>query len=45
MLGRSPKTVLHAHRTGLMKKLGVHHVAALVRLAIGLGLVEASPDG
>jgi len=39
-LGMSPKTV-HAHRTRIMAKLGVHKVTALVRWAIRLGLTEA----
>jgi two-component system response regulator NreC len=40
ILGISPKTV-ESHRTRLMKKLGVHETAGLVRQAIRLGLVEA----
>ncbi len=35
----SPRTV-DTHRTNLMKKLGVHHVAGLVRIAIKAGLVK-----
>jgi DNA-binding NarL/FixJ family response regulator len=35
----SPRTV-DTHRTNLMKKLGIHHVAGLVRLAIKAGLVK-----
>jgi DNA-binding NarL/FixJ family response regulator len=35
----SPRTV-DTHRTNLMNKLGVHHVAGLVRIAIRAGLVN-----
>lgn len=35
----SPRTV-DTHRTNLMKKLGTHNVAGLVRIAIKAGLVE-----
>lgn len=35
----SPRTV-DTHRTNLMKKLDVHHVAGLVRIAIKAGLVK-----
>jgi two-component system response regulator NreC len=35
----SPRTV-DTHRTNLMKKLDVHNLAALVRLAIRAGLVK-----
>jgi DNA-binding NarL/FixJ family response regulator len=39
-LGISPKTV-EAHRTAVMRKLGVHRTAELVRYAVRLGLVHA----
>ncbi len=39
-LGLSRRTV-DAHRTRLMRKLGIHKTAALVRFAIREGLVEA----
>jgi DNA-binding NarL/FixJ family response regulator len=39
LLGLSPKTV-HAHRTSIMTKLGVHSSVALVRRAIRLGLAD-----
>ena len=39
-LGISPKTV-EAHRTAVMRKLGVHRTAELVRYAVRLGLVTA----
>jgi len=39
LLGLSPKTV-HAHRTSIMTKLGVHSAVALVRRAIRLGLAD-----
>ena len=39
-LGISPKTV-EAHRTAVMRKLGVHRTAELVRYAVRLGLVNA----
>jgi two-component system response regulator NreC len=35
----SPRTV-DTHRSNLMKKLDVHHVAGLVRMAIKAGLVD-----
>lgn len=35
----SPRTV-DTHRTNLMRKLGVHNVAGLVRMAIAAGLVK-----
>lgn len=38
-LGLSPKTV-DAHRTNLMRKLGLHDVQGLTRLAVRRGLVE-----
>jgi DNA-binding CsgD family transcriptional regulator len=38
-LGVSTKTA-EAHRASLMKKLGVHKVSALVRLAVREGLVS-----
>jgi DNA-binding NarL/FixJ family response regulator len=41
-LGLSVKTV-ETHRAQLMERLGTHDVAALVRLAIRLGLVESEP--
>lgn len=37
-LGLSPKTV-DAHRTNLMRKLGIHDVQALTRLAVRTGLL------
>ena len=39
-LGLSVKTV-ETHRAQLMERLDVHDVAALVRLAVRLGLVES----
>ncbi len=39
-LGISVKTV-ETHRTQLMKKLGIHDLASLVRLAIRIGLITA----
>ena len=39
-LGLSPRTV-DTHRTRLMRKLGIHKTAALVRFAVREGLVEA----
>jgi DNA-binding NarL/FixJ family response regulator len=41
-LGLSVKTV-ETHRAQLMDRLDVHDVAALVRLAVRLGLVESEP--
>lgn len=43
-LGVSVKTV-EGHRSRLMIKLHVTNVAGLVRAAVRLGLVDASPDG
>lgn len=40
MLGMSVKTA-ESHRTHLMKKLGIHETASLVRYAIRRGLVQA----
>lgn len=40
LLGVSPKTV-ETHRAHLMEKLGVHSVAALVRVAVRHGYVKA----
>lgn len=39
-LGLSSRTVDN-HRTNIMRKLDVHNVAGLVRLAVSSGLVEA----
>lgn len=39
-IGISVKTV-ETHRTQLMKKLGIHDLASLVRLAIRIGLINA----
>jgi len=39
-LGLSPKTI-DAHRTNLMRKLGLHDIQGLTRFAVRRGLVEA----
>jgi DNA-binding NarL/FixJ family response regulator len=41
LLSISPKTV-DKHRTGLMRKLGVHSVAELISLALREGLIDAA---
>lgn len=36
-----PRGMVHTHRTRLMRKLGVHNTAGLVRFAVREGLIEA----
>ena len=44
IIHRSPETV-RSHRASLMKKLGLHNVAELVRFALASGLLPPPPEG